>query len=72
MKQITLFFVVQIIWCLYFESNPQGDDERYSTHMNDTKGENSKNISVCEIHFSKHELIKSMYKIITSVSEEIT
>ena len=27
-----------------------------------------KNISVCEIHYSKYQLIKSMYKIITSVS----
>ena len=27
-----------------------------------------KNISVCEIHYSKRQLIKSMYKIITSVS----
>ena len=25
-----------------------------------------KNISVCEIHYSKYQLIKSMYKIITS------
>ena len=31
-----------------------------------------KNISVCEIHYSKYQLIKSMYKIITSVSVEIT
>ena len=26
-----------------------------------------KNISACEIHYSKYQLIKSMYKIITSL-----
>ena len=26
-----------------------------------------KNISVCEMHYSKYQLIKSMYKIITSL-----
>ena len=29
-----------------------------------------KNISVCEIHYSKYQLIKSMYKIITSVCRD--
>ena len=33
-------------------------------HRKDTKGENPKNISLCEIHYSKYQLIKSRSKII--------
>ena len=58
----------KIIWCLYFVPQvPQEADEWYYTQKKDTKGENPKNISVCEIHYSKYQLIKSMYKIITSL-----
>ena len=32
---------------------------------------NLKNVSFCEIHYSKYQLMKSMYKMITSVSTEI-
>ena len=31
------------------------------------KGENTKKCSVCEIHYSKYQLIKSMCKVITSL-----
>ena len=46
---------------------PQGDDEWSSKQRKDTKGENPKNIYVYEIHYSKYQLVKSMYKIITSL-----
>ena len=39
---------------------------------NTTKERILKNISFCEIYYSKYQLIKSMYKITTSVSTEIT
>ena len=29
-----------------------------------------KNISVCEIHYSKYQLIKTLYKIITSLFQQ--
>ena len=46
---------------------PQGDDEWHSPQKKYTKGENPKNTSVCETHYSKYQLIKIMYKTITSL-----
>ena len=50
---------------MYILNVPQCDDEWYSTQRKDTKGKNPKYISVCEIHYSKYQLTKNMYKIIT-------
>ena len=41
MKQITLFFTVQVL-SVYILKVPQEDDEWYSTRRKDTKGENPK------------------------------
>ena len=65
-----LFFAVQILRRksgVYILKVPQGDDEWNSKRRKETRGENPKNISVCEIHYSKYQLIKSMYKIITTL-----
>ena len=63
MKQINLFFTVQVIRRksgAYILKVPQRD----YTWRKDTEGENPKNhISVCEIHYSKYQLIKIMYEI---------
>ena len=51
-------------------NNPQGDDGWYSTQRKDTKGENPKKylpILNTLYQLSKYQLIKSMYKIITSM-----
>ena len=67
MKQINLFFTVQVIRRksgAYILKVPQRDDEWNYTWRKDTEGESPKNhISVCEIHYSKYQLIKSMYEI---------
>ena len=46
------------IWCLYFLKVPQSqrDDEWNSKRRKDTNGESPKNISICEIHYSKDNL----------------
>ena len=65
-----LFFAVQILRRksgVYILKAPQEDDEWNSKRRKHTRGENPKNISVCEIHYSKYQLIKSMYKIITTL-----
>ena len=70
MKQITLFFAVWVLRRksgVYILKVPQGDDQWNSKRRIDTKERILKNISVCEIHYSKYELMKSMYKIITSM-----
>ena len=70
MKQITLFFAVQVLGRksgIYVLKVPQGDDEWNAKRRKDTKGENPKNIAVCKMHYSKYQLIKVMYKIITSL-----
>ena len=69
MTQITLFFAAQLLRrnsdvCILKVS--QGDDEWNFKRRKDTMGENPNKISVCEIHCSKYQFIKSMYKIITS------
>ena len=69
MKQITLFFeVLRTKIGIYILKVPQEDDKWNSKRRKGTKGENPKNISVCKIHYSKYQLIKSIYKIITSLS----
>ena len=71
MKQITLFFAVQVLRRksgVYIFKVPQGEDEWNYKWRKDTKGENpTSNIFICEIHHSKYQLIKSMFKIITSL-----
>ena len=71
MKQISLFFAVQILRRksgVYILKIPQGDNEWNSKRRKDIKGENPKKISpVYEIHYSKHKLTKSMDEIITSL-----
>ena len=50
MKQITLFFAVQVSERksgVYIFKVPQGDNEWSSKRKKDTKGENPKNISIC-------------------------
>ena len=73
MKQITLFFAVQFLRRLsgvYVLNNPQGDDGWYSIQRKDTKWENPKKylrMWNTLYQLSKYQLIKSMYKIITSM-----
>ena len=53
---------------VYIFKAPEGDDEWNYKWKKDIEGENLKNnIFVWEIHFSKYQLIKNMYKIITSL-----
>ena len=62
MKQITLCFAAQFLRRksgVYSLNIPQGD-EWYSIQRKDTKGKNPKYVSVCEIHYSKYQFIKSM------------
>ena len=66
MKQIAMFFAIQVLRrksdvCIF--KVPQGDGEWNSKWRKDT--------NVCERHYSKYQLIKIMYKTITSVSAEI-
>ena len=75
MKQITLFFAVEVLrrkFGVYILKVPQGDNEWISKRRKDTKRENPKNIFFCKIYYSKYQLTKSMYKIIIYVSAEIT
>ena len=75
MKQITLFFAVEVLrrkFGVYILKVPQGDIEWISKRRKDTKRENPKNIFFCKIYYSKYQLTKSMYKIIIYVSAEIT
>ena len=71
MKQISLFFAVQVLKRksdVYILKVPQGGNEWNSKRWKDAKGDNPKKISpFYEIHCSKYQLIKSMYKIITSL-----
>ena len=70
MKQITFFFSVQILRRksgVYILKVPQGGDEWNSKWKKVTEEENPKKI-LREIHYCKYQLIKSMYRIITSVS----
>ena len=70
MKQITLVFTVYFLrqkFGVYILKIPQEDEEWNSKQRKDTKGENPKNISDYKILYSKYSLIKSMYKIITSL-----
>ena len=71
MKQITLFFALQVLTRnsgLYIFKVPPRDDEWIYKWTKGIEGENSKNsIVVCEIHYSKYQLIKIMYKVISSL-----
>ena len=71
MKQITLFFAFQVLTRksgVYIFNVAQGDDEWNYNWRKDNEGENpKKNIFVCEIYYSKYQLIKSMFKIINSL-----
>ena len=77
MKRNSLFFFAQLLRRksgVYIFQVPQGGDEWNSKWRKEIKGENpKKNIFVSEIHYSKYQLIKIMYIIITyfSVSAEI-
>ena len=66
MKEITLFFAVQVLRRksgVFIFKVPQGDDEWNYKWRKDTEGENPKNrIFVCEIHYSKYQLIKVCIK----------
>ena len=66
MKEITLFFPVQVLRRksgVYIFKVPPGDDEWNYKWRKDTEGENPKNrIFVCEIHYSKYQLIKVCIK----------
>ena len=71
MKQIVLLFVAQVLrrkFGIYIFKIPREDDDWNYKWRKDTEGENPKiNTFVCEMHYSKYQLIKSMYKIITSL-----
>ena len=70
MMQIVLFFAVQILKRksdVYIFEVPQGDNGWNSKRRKDNESEDPKNVFVCEIHYSKYQLIKSMYKIIASL-----
>ena len=70
MKQSTLFFAVQVLrrkYVIYILKVPQVDHEWGYKRRKDTKGRILKNISVCQIHYSKYQLTKRMDKIITSL-----
>ena len=75
MKQITLFFAVQVLRRTSGVYTSKYLKETINGILNGGKTLRErilKKLSVCEIHYSKYQLIKSMCKIITSVSGEIT
>ena len=50
----------------YIFKLPQGDNKWNYKWSKDTEGENTKNnILICEIHYSKYQLRKCMYKTIS-------
>ena len=58
------------IWCYIFKV-PQGDDKWKYKWKKNTEVESPKNNTfVYEIHYSKYQLIKSIYKIITSMFQQ--
>ena len=69
--QFFLSFSVQALrrkYGVYFCKVSQGDDEWNYKWRKGAKGDNPKNNTfVCEIRYSKYQLTKSMYKIITSM-----
>ena len=70
MKQITLFFVVKVLRrksVAYILKTLQGDVNGILNGEYTLRERILKNISVCEIHYSKHQLMKNIYKIITSL-----
>ena len=64
MKQTTLLFAVQVPRrksVVYIFKVPQRDDGWNYKWRKDPEGENPKNnIFVCEIHYSKYQVIKSI------------
>ena len=69
MKQISLFFSVQVLRRksgVYILKIPQGDNEWNSKRRKDIKGENPKK-NISSLCISKHKLTKSMDEIITSL-----
>ena len=69
MKQITLFFAVQVLRRKSGVYTFKYLKETMNGILNGGKTLRErilKNVYVCEIHYSKYQLRKSMYKIITS------
>ena len=69
MRQITLFFDAKVLWRksgAYIFKVRQEDNEWNYKWKKDTEGDNPKNKTfVCEIDYSKCQLIKSILQIIT-------